>query len=139
MNDEENPVLPEEFILRRIPLVFYNGLLVPPITTQAFRPRDDELDGLSFYRERFISAFELAQAMRVPGKCYVARLLASEFMKYPLTLKPDPQPHPAPKGHIIIPELAFPIYIKNKTLHKDWHDEFAKLFSKDIVYSPPTE
>ena len=133
MDDEQSSVLLDEFILRRIAVAHFDPSLDFSITPQAFRPTEKDITGISFFREKFISAFELAQTKN-SGNCYVARILASEFKKLGLTLKLDQVL--TLKGHIIVPELSRPLYKTNEIQHKIWHVELAKLFSKNIVHRP---
>ncbi len=61
---EEGPVGAEEHVLRRIHRNDIDAALPVPIRRWAFQPREDDTDGLSVYRERIISAAEVAAGGR---------------------------------------------------------------------------
>jgi hypothetical protein len=71
----EVPILPdEEFVLRRIHKNQVDAGPPPDIGFTGFRPTPEDTAGLSVYRERFVSAAQVAASGRKPGEYYVVRL-----------------------------------------------------------------
>lgn len=105
--DQNDPVSPDEFILRRVPANqdFIDKSLPLRVQRVAFEPKKKrDINGLSVYRERFVSAMGVAAAGRSSAGYYVVRLRARDYLDLRLTLQPDPQPDELP-GHTLIPEL----------------------------------
>ena len=79
---QDGPVDPSESILRRIPcrtLDSYNPALAIPVTPFAFRPNNQDTNGISLYRERLVSPQRLASTAGMPANFYVvARLKAAD-------------------------------------------------------------
>ena len=71
MDHEETPIDPEEYVLRRIHKSNYKRLLPIPVATAAFRPNDNDDDGISLYRECMTSPTTLASSARKPASEYV--------------------------------------------------------------------
>jgi hypothetical protein len=73
MSQGGDVVDPGESILRRIPKIpdYYNPALPTPILALAFRPNKQDADGISFYREIFLTADQLAGSARKPANFYV--------------------------------------------------------------------
>lgn len=138
MKDESDPVSPDEFILRRIPnLPNYINLSLPiPVTNAGFSPTNDDVDGLSVYREKFVTAKEIAEAGRSDAGYYVVRFKAEDLLNLGMTLDPDPQEGEL-SGHTLIPELSQTAKIQDKKKYRELALKIARLASeKDIIYSP---
>ena len=138
-NDEQNPLTDDEFILRRIHKNHYRPGQTSPILRPAFEPHSQDDDGLSFHRECFISASELAFTGRKRGEYYIARFSVSVLRgpDYRLTIDPAPDPDPAePRGHCVIRELSVHHHQTNEKQSKLLERRLALLASKDIVYVP---
>lgn len=137
--DENDPIQPDEYVLRRINnnRDWYKPELDQPVTRVACSPFKKDIDGLSVFRERFISPAELAAAGPHPDGYYVARLLVSEIQKLGLTLVPAPLPG-GPKGHTIIPELNYTAASNSATKPwaKDVANQLAKLAGQNIAVVP---
>ena len=65
MEEPPPPIEPDEIVLRRVPLVAgaCDLSLPQPISRGAFKPSERDLDGLSFYRERFVSPLAKSRPM----------------------------------------------------------------------------
>jgi hypothetical protein len=137
--DELSPISDDEFMLRQIHKNHYHAGKNKPVQTNHFQPHEDDDDGLSVYRERFISVDELARAGRKPGEYYIARFRASE-LKLPgnnLTLDPKPNKDPSqPRGHSVIPQLSISAYKADEKKGKQICFELAKLAGQRIVLVP---
>jgi hypothetical protein len=111
--NQGGPIDPTETILRRIPgkSDYYNANLDLPIMAIAFRPREDDVDGISLFRERLVSRATLSNSGRRPPYV-VAGLIASDILALGLTINPTADDHEIP-GHVVIPELSGEAYKQN--------------------------
>lgn len=137
MKDESDPVSPDEFILRRIPNLpnYINMELPMPVVRGAFGPSSSDIDGLSVYRENFVSAQDVAEDGNNLAGYYVVRLRAQDIFNLGMDLIPNPINGQLP-GHTLIPELSLIAKKADRNKYKDLTLELAKLASNDIVYSP---
>lgn len=133
MSNENDPVLPEEYLFRRIlNRKDYIDTSLPFLSIQplALKPTSSDIDGLSFYREKFIGPEAVAKAGRNPTGYRVARLKAQDILNLGLTIIPRPSTIP---GHCIVPELTY----SYKENHGDECTQLALrlalLAAKDIV------
>jgi len=145
VKDQNEPVSPDEFVLRAIPNVYYQPDLEPSVARDAFQAnRTRDAVGLSVFRE---SCFPdptqapsiIANALRQNGNYYVARLAVAHLSLLGLAVTPDPQ-QDSPPGHALIPQLGYMEYAKNKHKAKEIQLELAKLASdpRAIVFAPAT-
>jgi hypothetical protein len=135
MSQSGETVDPGESILRRIfRKEHYDPSLAIPVLAAAFRPRDDDTDGISVYRELLCSVLELLNSARQPPECYVvARFKAADLLALGLSLVPT-QTDDGPLGHVSIPELRREAY-KNKDT-KPWvleTNQKLAVLAKDII------
>ena len=132
MVSEHDPVEEKESLLRLVPMAYYDPTLNEPIPRIAFKPSGRDRDGLSFYRDRFVTPADL---VRQKGKEYVvARISVVEFLQRGFTVEPSPQP--GPPGHCVVPELGYDEYCADKARHKDIQLELARLAAAGIAYVP---
>lgn len=140
MPDENDPVLPTEYVLRRIvnQKDFYDATLDQPVVRTACCPTKNDVDGLSVFRELFVSPEEVAAAGTNPAGYYVAKLLVADILDLGLTVIPDPKPEQL-EGHSLVPELTYVITHEKATKKwaKDKTRALAELAGNNIVYSPP--
>ena len=134
MNQQE-PVNPEEFILRRIHRNYYDAKQPIPVLPAAFRPTHDDVAGLSVFREKHISAAAVASAGRSPGAYHVVRLSVQALNALGLTVAPDDEPG-SPPGHALIVELGLSAYRRDKARLKSVLMELARLSSQAVVHRP---
>lgn len=137
MKDESAPVSPDEFILRRIPNLqnYINLELAMSVTRAAFGPSSDDIDGLSVYREEFVSARQVAEAGNNPAGYYVVRLQAQDILNLGVQLIQDPKVGQLP-GHTLIPELSKDGKKAERKRYKEVTQKLAVLGSGEIIYSP---
>ncbi len=130
---QDEAVDSDESILRRISrhADHYNPSLDLPITPFAFRPRDDDTDGISLFRERMVSTTTLRDSGRNPPYV-IARLKASDVFALGLSLAPTPSEEGIP-GHVVIPELSSIAYRNNKPFVKETFVKLARLASNDVI------
>jgi hypothetical protein len=135
---ESDPVGSSEWILRVIPAAYYDRSLPLPITPQGFQPhKDRDADGLSFFREDFVSPGRLAQSNDNPKGCCVARIRVSYLLALGLSVSPSPDPDEQ-AGHVTVRELGYPAYKAAKNTAKDLHDKLARAASIAIAsYKSP--
>jgi len=138
MTDESQSIVPpDESVLRRIHRNYYRADALRPINMAAFRPnRENDADGLSFFRESLIDAKSVAESARKPAEDYVvARLSVAHLNRLGLTVIESEIPDLP--GHCHIPELAASIYYQDKASKNRCKAILEKLTahaSKDIVY-----
>lgn len=136
MKDESDPVSPDEFILRRIPnLPSYIKELPISVARAAFSPTDDDVDGVSVYREHFVTAKDVAEAGRSDMGYYVVRFKAEDLFNLGVSLVPNKQEDGLP-GHTLIPELSLISKTQDKKKYKELALKITKLASNDIAFRP---
>ncbi len=136
--DQNDPVSPEEFILRRVPANqdFIDESLLLRVQRVAFEPKKKhDINGLSVYRERFVSAERVAAAGRSPAGYYVVRLQAKDYLDLGLTLHPDPKPDELP-GHTLIPRLNADSMKNHKNESKDLQKKLADRATASTLLGP---
>lgn len=134
MSDELEPIEEDEFVLRRIHRDHYKTSLPDPVLRMAFEPRRGENDGLSVYRERWVTPAQVAASGRTPGAYYVTRLAVRDLRKLNLTVVPAPRSELP--GHAVIPELSWEAQQKDKKRSKQLQIELAKLAGQFIAHRP---
>ena len=135
MSVQEEAIAPEENVLRRVPGQWINLTLSMPVSRLAFQASRRDTDGLSVFRENFISAEQLATVREHPEGYFVDALNVGKINELNLTVLSDHQPEQLP-GHSIIPELSYPNCKAHRQKAKEVQVKLAKLASKQIVYSP---
>lgn len=137
MADESLAVGQDEFVLRRIHLVYFDPGLPTPVATGAFRPTSNDTTGLSVFRERFATAADILAdlAAEKRDQYCVARLGVAHLMALGLTVIAEPDAA-GPAGHSVIPGLSLQAYHADKLRLKQVLVELAKLASQDIVLVP---
>ena len=135
MTSQQDPISPDEYVLRRIPKDKnrYDPSLLEPVQRLSFEPSERDINGISIFRELFVSAEAVAKAGTGVNGCCVARLRVSDFIALGLTIVPDPQDDQLP-GHAIIPELSFQQMKINKSKCKEIQRNLAKLAGANIVF-----
>jgi hypothetical protein len=133
VNEQNESVSLDEYVLRRIHKSHCNFALDTPITRAAFQPNRHDTQGISVYRERFVTPEALANSGRKAGEYYVARLsVATLVSTVGVSVKQDPQDDELP-GHCLIPELRLEM---PKEGSKELQRHLAVLASASIVYTP---
>ena len=137
MPNQSDPVTSDEFVLRRIPnnKDWYESSLPEPVQRVAFQPSKRDTDGLSIFRQLFVTPAQLAQAGPNPAGYYVARLRVADLHDLGLSVIAAPQNN-QPDGHAIIPELSYQAMKQDKQTARKIQRELAKLASDGIVHGP---
>jgi hypothetical protein len=102
MGDGTEPVGDDEYLYRRIPLVFGPEGQQP--SPKAFRPRESDKTGISFFRAKYTSPEQVAANNR-EKHYYIAVLLAGDLRANGFQIVPRPEGHPP--GHAEIPDLTW--------------------------------
>lgn len=108
------------------------------ITPLAFKPSPKrDQDGMSFFREDFVTSQAVADASRHPQKARTTRITVVQLSQLELEVKADPDAKELP-GHAIVPEMR---YRKNQSDQerqrtKDRSQRLAQFATKNGVYSP---
>lgn len=135
--DETSPVLPDEFVLRRIPRDRYDSSLADPIQRVAFEPhKTNDVDGLSLFRADFVTPQELSAAGPSAKGYVVARLRVKDILDLQLSLVPAPDPT-QPPGHCLIPKLNSLFHKTQKQKARELELSLAQLAGRDVVYIEP--
>lgn len=124
---------PTRSVLRLIPKAWYHVELTHPIEWVAFKPRENENDGISVYDAEVTTPAQLDAASRKPGTFYIARLRIEDLSALGLSVQQTPG-HVV--GHLIVPELSRSAYERNKPTMKEVFLKLANLASQDIVHRP---
>jgi len=110
------------------------------IDPNAFQPAKDDADGISLFREDFVTAEDLSSMSTHPKGVRVARVLARECTSLRLSLSPAPDPH-VPPGHTVIPEMVFLKRTPQTNIQaqniKDLAQKLAQIASENDIYTPP--
>lgn len=110
------------------------------INPLAFEPAKDDVDGISLFREDFVTKEYLASVNTHPKGVRVARLIASDCIGLHLSLNPSPDPT-VPPGHAVIPDMPFLKRTPQTKLQiqeiKDSAQKLAQIASKNRIYAPP--
>ena len=103
--DERSIVTADEDIFRRVPPVYHDP--DGGFDCLAFRPTEDDSDGLSVYRQQCgVCSTDLAAVGRKPFECYVVSLRVEHVNAPPLGLSVTPDLQPGLlRGHALIPEV----------------------------------
>lgn len=126
----DDPVLPEEWVLRRI---HRNLVDEGRITRLAFCPTKADVDGISLYREKHISPIQLDAIGRQPGSYFIARLQVQQLLELGLSVVPTEEEHP---GHVSIPELSADKFRENERQMIAVARELSGLAQGAIVLQP---
>lgn len=138
MTTQHDSIQPSEYVLRRVlnQASVIDTDLPQPVQRIAFRPTDEDLDGISVFRALFTTAEEVAAGKSAHGY-YVVRIPVNEILDLGLTVVPDPQVDTL-EGHSLIPELTS--HTRKTEFSKKKQQQLAGLVNKDIrnrlVYSP---
>lgn len=135
MSQGQNPIAPDEFVLRRVHKNHVDPGPPVVISYVGFRPTPDDTEGLSVYRERLVTAAEVAASGRKAGEYSVARLSVRDLHALGLSVVADEQT-PGPAGHALIPELSFPVCQRDKLRLRETQVRLAALASPHIVQHP---
>ena len=142
MADQQDPISPDEYVLRRISKDKnrYDPSLPQPIQRLSFEasPLDKngvspDINGISVFREIFVSAEAVAKAGGGARGYCVVRLRASDVTALGLTIIPDPRDDQLP-GHALIPELGFLQMKQDKLKCKELQRHLVKLACNSIVF-----
>ena len=135
MTDQQDPVSPNEYVLRRILSDYCDPLLREPIQSQGFRPTKNDTDGISVFRALFVTPDRVASSGKNPKGYYVTRLRVSDILALGLTVIPNPKNEQL-SGHALIPELSIGAYTKDKEVSKLLLYRLAILAGNEIVFAP---
>ena len=103
MGDGAEPIDDDEILYRRIPHLHYDSAFGWP-TPEAFKPRHDDLTGLSFCRAKYTTPIE--EARKGQGKqYYIAALRAGDLREHGLDVTPKPLSNDP--GHCEMPVLNY--------------------------------
>jgi hypothetical protein len=127
------PIQSVERVLRLIPKDWYKPGKPVPFGRVAFEPNRYDDDGISLYRERWVTPAQLDASRPKHGTYYVIRLKVQDIYGVGLTLRRNVGDLP---GHVVIPELRLSSYKENKEILNPLIVQLATLAGRDIVFRP---
>lgn len=140
---ETCPICPYEVLLRTVPNsagYYTKNMRNWAINPNAFEPAQDDTDGISLFREDFVTQEHLASKSTHVNGVRVSRVTARDCIALKLTPKPAPDPN-EPRGHVVIPEMPF--IKKAQRTKAEWRkildsaQKLAQIASKNEIYTPP--
>lgn len=105
MSEAAEPIGADELLYRRIPVSanWYDPTVTPPLSSQAYRPRENDLTGISLYRAKGTTPEAIAARGR-PGKTfYVAALRYADLQNAKIEVVDSNDPNDP--GHVELPAL----------------------------------
>lgn len=129
---ESDPISPNEWLLRRVPNKWYDSSLEAPFERLAFRPNQLDDDGISLFREMFVSPKDISISGRKPPYT-VARIRASSIKGLGLEITATPDPS-QPPGHVSLPDLS--LSERNNDSKKSKEFQFGLSRSAKIACDP---
>lgn len=138
MKGEDEPVTPDESVIRLIWGAFLRPGEPVPVQPVAFKPRDDETDGISVFRLACLSDPKDALGVMAPEKrdrYAITVIPIAELLAPGLTVKPakvDTVP-----GHAVLPELNITAVKSNRLWWKELQLKLVELAAKHLI--PPAE
>ena len=137
MKAEDEPVTPDELVIRLIWKQYYNPDLALPIQQGAFSPRPDETDGISIFRAACVGSPEDVLTVFAADKqdgYAIALLPVSELTT--LGLSVQPAKIDAVPGHAVVPELNIVATTAAKPRWRIIQKQLAALANDRIVRPP---
>lgn len=139
---EASCISPDESLLRGIPndpQHYKKTMGVWCVSPYTFEPRKTDKDGISLFREDFLSAKSVSKRCRhKSGASLVAKFAAYQLTGLGLspTEKPDPDQGP---GHAVIPELRYRSSqsARLRQEQKEITVRLAEIAGRQIVHFPP--
>lgn len=138
MTDQYENVTDDEFVLRRIlnREDYIDLSLNIPVQRNAIAPTRQDIDGVSVYREKFVTPEEVSKSGTNPAGYYVVRFNVGVLRKLGLDVIPDPVEGEL-LGHALIPQLCFAAKKADKQRYTLLTYEMTKLISiPEIVFIP---
>ncbi len=141
--DSKAPVSTDEEVLRRIPRVYYNSSFSTPVQVNAFRPTDQDIDGISVFRQACGATPEALVASGRSASGYVVAILkVQEILDIKVdgirpTVVATPKSDDTVPGHASIPELSIQLKTSNKAVCLKLQQQLAFLACKSVIEVPP--
>ena len=129
---ESDPILPNEWLLRRVSNQWYDSSLKSPFNRLAFRPYEHDGDGISLFREMFVSPKDISSSGGKPPYT-VVRIRASSIKGLGLKIISTPDPS-QPPGHVSLPDLS--LSERNNDSIKSKELQFGLSWVAKIAYDP---
>jgi len=139
MKDENEPVAPDEILVRLVWTFNYKAGAAQPVKPEAFEPKNHETDGVSVFRLACLSSPEQALEAMAPDKrdrYAIVLLSVADVTALGLTVMPakiDTVP-----GHAVLPELNITAHKTDKAKWRDIEKQLALLANARIVRAPKT-
>lgn len=134
MKREDEPVTPDESVIRLVWGAFLRPGERVPVLPVAFKPRDDETDGISVFRSACLSDPKDALAAMAPEKrngYAIALIPVAELLAFGLSVAPakiDAVP-----GHAVIPELNITAVKADRNRWKVLQLQLSAIAAKNLI------
>ena len=134
---EDEPIAQEEFILRLIWRDYFIDGVPPKISERAFRPRPDETDGISVFRESCLSDPSevlnvIAEAKR--EKYAIVRLSVSDLLAMGLSV--ESSKIKTLVGHAVVPELNIVALTNDAKQTQKFQIALAEIAKNNVIRKP---
>jgi len=134
VTNQDDEIGTDEYVYRRVlnKQDIIDLSLRSPLQRSAFRPTNNDVDGISVFREKFTSPEALISAGQSPLGYHVVRLPVKEILEAGLTIITDPQDNQLP-GHALIPDITIQEYDnpQGKNLSKIKQKKLSDIVNKD--------
>lgn len=137
MKAEADDVTEDEWLLRRIPVSFWDSPRAFEPRLPGKRVRDPDLTGISLYRESCLHSFKDVLATVDPakrGSNGIVRIPVALLRELGLTVKIEPDTRV--KGHVVIPEMRADAYSTNKASLVPVMLRLAESAKENVVLRP---
>lgn len=139
---ETTSVHSDEILLRAIPNApgyFSEEMGSWKVNPYNFVPRKSDTDGLSFFREDFVTAHELVKKNSYVSGVRVGRITVQQLAELGLSAEAFPDAM-QPAGHVVVPGLRFvEKHLQSKEEKqklKDLQQRLAQFATKNYIYTP---
>ncbi len=139
MKKQDEPVEDDECVLRLIwwSFLVYDDKGLARIAPAAFKPKKNEIEGISVFREACLDSPDQVLEVISPEKrslYAIARLKVADLLALGLSVKPDPIQRVS--GHAVIPELSISIQMDETGKWTDMQKRLAVLAFNSLERLP---
>lgn len=106
----DEPIAADEILFRRIPVVtgWYDANK-RSLSPQAFRPNENDSDGLSLSRAKYCTPRQAAARGRRGRNYWIAPVRAQTISDMGLAVRPDPEPDGSDPSHACVPAMHYAV------------------------------
>lgn len=127
-----DPLRADEGLLRIITKGWYRANKSIPFGRVSFEPNENDTDGISLFRRRWVSPQLLDASRRKPGTYYIVQFTLKEILSLGLTIR---RTMGELAGHVVIPELCLQPW-KGNPKAAEWAFHLTQQAADRVVLSP---